>query len=323
MRIRGGVVLTGAAGFAGSYLAELLIAKGYRVYGVLAPGERLDNIRHIKNELTLDRFDITRANRVAAYLKKIKPRYIFHLAAFASVGQSFQRERLTYDVNFTGSLNMFEAAVGLAGLKRLAFVSSSECYGIFSPVGTLLTEDHPLNPVSPYGISKAAGEFLASYYTRQYRLPVTIGRAFNHTGPRQSEVFVVPSFCRQIAAIEAGHGRPMMKVGDLSVKRDLSDVRDVVNGYYLMAVRGRSGEIYQFSSGRAVAIKTVLEKLLRFSSADIKVDTDKGRFRKADIPVLRGSNKKAYKQLQWATQYRLHDTLSDTLEYWRKKLATV
>ncbi len=319
MSRRGDVVVTGVAGFAGSHLAELLLAKGYRVYGILAPGERLDNIRHIKNDLTLDRFDITKPARVDSYLRKIKPRYLFHLAAFASVGQSFRKERLTYDVNFTGSLNVFESAVGLTKLKRLVFIGSSECYGIFSPSGKLLTESQPLNPVSPYGISKAAGEFLAAYYARQYRLPVVIGRAFNHTGPRQSETFVVPSFCKQIAAIEAGHGRPVMKVGDLSVRRDLSDVRDVVGGYYLMAVRGKPGEVYQFSSGKAVAIKSVLEKLLHLSPVNIKVDTDTSRFRKADIPVLRGSNKKAYNQLQWRTQYRLQDTLHDTLEYWRDK----
>lgn len=319
MTRRGDVVVTGVAGFAGSYLAELLLAKGYRVYGVLAPGERLDNIRHIKNQLELDRFDITKPSRVDSYLKKVKPRYLFHLAAFASVGQSFRRERLTYDVNFTGSLNVFESAAGIAKLKQLVFISSSECYGIFSPTGRLLTESQPLNPVSPYGISKAAGEYLAAYYTRQYRLPVVIGRAFNHTGPRQSEVFVVPSFCKQIAEIETGKVRPLMKVGDLSVRRDLSDVRDVVNGYYLMAVRGTPGEVYQFSSGKAVSIKNVLETLLHLSPVDIKVDADKSRFRKADIPVLRGSNKKAYKQLQWRIQYRLQDTLRDTLEYWRDK----
>ncbi|UCD17597.1 MAG: GDP-mannose 4,6-dehydratase [Candidatus Zixiibacteriota bacterium] len=321
MKSRGRVILTGVAGFAGSYLAELLLAKGYEIYGLLAPGEKPDNIRHIKNDLKLERFNITRQNKISSYIKKIKPHYLFHLAAFASVGQSFRNERLTYDVNFTGSLNIFEAASGLHGkLKKLVFISSSECYGIFTPKNKILMESQPLNPISPYGISKAAAEHLALYYRRQYRLPAVIARSFNHTGPRQSEIFVVPSFCRQIAIIERRRSKAEMQVGNLSVKRDLSDVRDIVNGYYLAAVRGKAGDTFQFSSGRAVTIKTVLDGLLRLSARKIIVRTSRSRFRRTDIPVLRGGNDAARKKLGWQMQYSLQETLRDTLEYWREKV---
>ncbi len=316
--MKGRVLITGIAGFGGSYLAELMLEKGYRVFGLLAPGEKYDNINHIKNDLALDRFDITRAEKVSAYTKKVKPKYLFHLAAMASVGQSFSKERLTYDINFTGSLNVFEASTSqISRIRRLIVISSADCFGVFSPKNKLLKEDQPLAPISPYGISKAAMEYLAGYYHRQYRLPVVIARSFNHTGPRQSDTFVVPSFCKQIATIEKGRRKPIITVGNLDVKRDLSDVRDIVRGYYNMAVRGKPGEVYHLSSGKSVAIKTVLDRLLGMSPATIKVTRDKSRFRKADIPILCGDNSRAEKELGWVPKYKLSETLKDTLDFWR------
>jgi GDP-4-dehydro-6-deoxy-D-mannose reductase len=315
------VLITGIAGFGGSFLADLLNDKGYRLYGLLAPGEKTDNIRHLKRGIDLDRLDITSAGKVKAYVKKIKPRYLFHLAAMASVGQSFAKERLTYDVNFTGSLNIFEAAVSvLKDIRKLVVIGSADSYGAFRPVNRLLKEDQPFAPISPYGISKAAMEYLAEYYLRQYRLPVVIARPFNHTGPRQSDTFVVPSFCRQIASIEKGRKKPLMKVGNLEVKRDLSDVRDIVKGYYAIAVRGKPGEVYHLSSGRSVSIKAVLDRLRKMSSKEIKVTIDKSRFRKADIPILRGDNSKAGKELAWQPEYELSETLKDTLDFWRGRV---
>jgi GDP-4-dehydro-6-deoxy-D-mannose reductase len=313
-------LITGIAGFAGSYLAELLLAEGCDVFGFLAPGETKDNIKHISSNLTLDRFDILKKEKVAAFVSKVKPDYLFHLAAFSSVGRSFENERLTYEINFMGSLNVFEAAAGLgSSLKKLIFTSSADAYGLFGPKGKHLTEDQEFNPISPYGISKAAGEHLVRCYVRNHGLPAVIARAFNHTGPRQSETFVVPSFCKQIAVIERGQKKPTMSVGDLSAKRDLSDVRDIVYGYYLMALKGVPGEAYHLCSGRSVAIRAVLEKLLKMSSRSININVDKSRLRKSDIPVLKGDNLKAKMELGWYRRYSLNETLKDTLEYWRMR----
>jgi len=315
-------IITGIAGFAGSYLAELLIDRGYEVYGFLAPGEKRGNISHLGGKLNLDRFDIRKADKISRYVKSIKPAYIFHLAAFSSVGKSFASERLTYDINFIGTLNIFEAAMELQSkLEKLVFASSADIYGAFRPTGKILNESQPFNPNSPYGISKAAAEYLAQYYCNHHGLPVVISRSFNHTGPRHSETFVVPSFCRQIARIEKGGVKNIIAVGDLSTKRDLSDVRDIVNGYFLMARKGRPGEVFQLCSGRTVAIKTVLNKLLGMAAVPIKVKTDKSRLRKSDIPVLKGDNSRAKKQLGWENNYELEHTLSDTLQYWRDKLS--
>jgi GDP-4-dehydro-6-deoxy-D-mannose reductase len=148
---------------------------------------------------------------------------------------------------------------------------------------------------------------------------VVIARSFNHSGPRQNDNFVIPSFAKQIAAIEAGRRQPVINIGDLSARRDLSDVRDIVHGYRLLAEKGRPGEVYHFCCGKAVAIKSILDSLLKLTSRPIKAKTDKRLLRKTDIPVLRGSNRRIVKELGYKTRYTLKDTLSDTLNYWREK----
>lgn len=313
-------LITGIGGFAGSYLTEYLLSKNFEIFGILAPNEGIFNLRSVESRISLEQFDIADPSSLCKFTRQVLPDYIFHLAAMASVGRSIQLERETYHINFFGSLNILEAARLLKkDLKKIVLVSSADGYGKFKPSGKLLKETQPFAPVSPYGISKVMMEHLAGYYFAQHDVPAVIARSFNHTGPRQSDNFVVPSFCRQIAEIESGQKEPVIAVGDLSAKRDLSDVRDIVRGYYLLAAKGRAGEAYHFSSGAAVNIKAVLDRLLSFSDKKIKVKVDKKRLRKSDIPVLRGDYGKARKQLGWNPQYKLEQTLLDTLQYWRDR----
>jgi len=266
---RNRALITGIAGFAGSYLAEYLLSKDFEVYGILAPNEGISNLSAaggLEKRISLEQFDITDPSMLSKFSRQVAPEYIFHLAAMASVGRSIQLERETYHINFFGSLNVLEAARHLGkDLKKLIMISSADCYGKFKPAGKILKESQPFAPVSPYGISKAMMEHLAGYYLTQHGVPTVVARSFNHTGPRQSEYFVVPSFCRQIAAIEAGKQEATIAVGDLSAKRDLSDVRDIVRGYHLLATKGKAGEVYQLCSGKALSIRAVLDKLLSFS----------------------------------------------------------
>lgn len=312
--------ITGIAGFAGSFLAEELLASGFKVAGGLAKNESTRNIRAIKDDLQLYPLDILDAAKCLKLIDQLKPDYVFHLAALASVGRSFEQERMTFRVNFEGTLNVLEAARSVRRLKALLYVSSADAYGSFRPKNKTLTEDQPFNPISPYGISKAAAEYACRYYCRQHRLPVVVARSFNHSGPRQTDSFVVPAFARQVAAIEIGKQKPTLKVGDLSARRDLSDVRDIVRGYRLAATKGSPGEGYQLCSGKAVTIRSVVERLAAMSSKKIKVQVDKSRLRTADIPVLRGSNRKAAQQLGYVVRYSLRETLADTLDYWRVEM---
>ncbi len=312
--------ITGIAGFAGSYLAEELVADGWRVAGSLYPGEDQSNLAGIKDRINLIDLDILDAEACQKAVEPFSPDYIFHLAAFASVGKSFSAERLTLKVNVEGTLNLLEAARQLSSLKRFVLVSSADAYGLFSPKTKTLTEDQPLNPISPYGISKAAAEQITRYFHKQYGLPVTLARSFNHSGPRQVDSFVIPSFAKQIATIEAGRQEPILRVGDLSAKRDLSDVRDIVRGYRLLALKGTSGRTYQLCSGKAVAIDSVLKALLRLSTSKITIKTDPARMRKSDLPVLKGTNARAARELGFTVRYPLRETLRDTLDYWRSQI---
>ncbi len=312
--------ITGIAGFAGSYLAEELLACGYRVYGGLYPDESTQNLESVLNRVTLIQLDVMDPGNCWTAISAFKPAFVFHLAALASVGQSFDKERQTFRVNFEGTLNVLQAAMQVRNLKLVVVVSSSDCYGIFRPKNKTLTELQPLNPITPYGISKAAAEQTSLFYFRQHNLPVAVARSFNHSGPRQNENFVIPAFSKQIAAIEAGLQKPVLSVGDLSVKRDLSDVRDVTRGYRLLAEKGKPGRVYHFCSGKAVSIQRVLDSLLRLSSKKIRVKVDQSRLRKSDIPFLRGDNRRAVQELGYKPRYSLQTTLKDTLDYWREKL---
>jgi GDP-4-dehydro-6-deoxy-D-mannose reductase len=312
--------VTGIAGFAGSYLAEELVNAGWRVAGSVIPNEPLTNLAAVKDRIVLTTFDILDPQACQEAINRTSPDYIFHLAAVASVGKSFSAERATLRVNVEGTLNLLEAARQKAGLKRFIFVSSADIYGLFSPKTKTLTEDQPLNPVSPYGISKAAAERTALYFHKQYNLPVVVARSFNHSGPRQVDAFVIPSFARQIALIEAGKQDPVLHVGDLSAKRDLSDVRDIVCGYRLLAEKGTPGRVYQLCSGKAVAINSILKGLLKLSAKDIEVRPDPSRMRKSDIPVLRGTHARATRELGFSIRYSIDETLRDTLNYWRDQI---
>lgn len=312
--------ITGIAGFAGSYLAEELIAAGFRVSGARYKTESLQNLRGIRKQVDLVSLDILKADKCRQLITKLKPDYVFHLAAMASVGESFSRLTTTFRINCEGTINVLDAASELRGLKSFLFVSSSDIYGLFRPVNKTLTESQPVNPVSPYGISKAAAEQVCRHYFRTQKLPAIMIRAFNHSGPRQTDSFVIPAFARQVAMIEAGLQKPVLKVGDLSARRDLSDVRDIVRGYRLAATKGKPGEVYQLCSGKAVPIQKVVDLLVAGSTRKIRQQVDKTRLRPAEIPILRGSCRKATQQLGYEVRYNLRDTVADTLDFWRNEI---
>ncbi|MCD6249583.1 MAG: GDP-mannose 4,6-dehydratase [candidate division Zixibacteria bacterium] len=315
--------ITGIAGFAGSYLAEELLAAGFQVSGARYKTESIRNLKAISKQIELVSLDILNPDKCRQVISKLKPDYVFHLAAMASVGESFDRMTTTFRINCEGTINVLEAARASKKLKSFMFVSSSDIYGAFSPVNKTLTETQPVNPISPYGISKSAAEQVCRHYFRRYNFPVIMIRAFNHSGPRQTDTFAIPSFARQVATIEAGQQKPVMKVGDLSARRDLSDVRDIVRGYRLAATLGKPGEVYQLCSGKAVPIQKVVDLLIAGSTSKIRLQVDKKRLRPAEIPVLRGSRRKATQQLGYEVRYSLKDTVIDTLNFWRNELGLV
>jgi GDP-4-dehydro-6-deoxy-D-mannose reductase len=254
---------------------------------------------------------------VLSLLKEVRPDRIVHLAARSSVADSLRDPWGTFAVNAGGTVSLLEAAAAAAPEARILIVGSAEAYGEVREDELPLTEDRPLMPLTPYGISKAAAEQVALFYGRTRGLDVVVARAFNHTGPGQEPTFVCSDFARQIARIEAGRGAAVMRVGDLTARRDFADVRDVVRAYGLILERGNPGEIYNVCSGKARSIGEILDILRGFADTSIAVEADPARGRSEDVPTLVGSFAKLETAAGWRPEIPLERTLKDLLDYWR------
>jgi len=307
--------ITGIAGFVGQHLAAYLTAEGHEAVGLaLAAGRRSDaRPAWVK----VHEGDICHGERVRALLKEVRPERIVHLAARASVADSLRDPWGTFAVNAGGTVSLLEAAAAAAPVARILIIGSAEAYGEVREEELPLTEGRPLQPLTPYGISKAATEQLARFYGRARRLRVVVARAFNHTGPGQEPTFVCSDFARQIARIEAGLGSAVIRVGDLTARRDFSDVRDVVRAYVLLLEKGDAGEVYNVCSGKAWSIGEILDILRGLAESPIAVEADPTRGRSEDVPTLVGSFAKLEAATGWRPGIPLERTLKDLLDFWR------
>lgn len=313
-------LITGITGFAGSHLAEVLLAEGLEVHGTKRVRSPLDNIETVREQVQLADCELTDAGAVRALLEQVQPQLIFHLAAQSYVLTSWTYPAYTLFNNLGAEISMLEAVRSLQLDASIHLAGSSEEYGKVEPDELPLTEESPLRPLSPYGVSKVAQDLLGYQYFQSYGLKIVRTRAFNHTGPRRGVVFATSNFARQIAEIEAGKREPVIKVGNLSAKRDFSDVRDVVRAYYLVATRGTPGEVYNVCSGRAVTIETMLNMLLAEARVQVEVQVDPERLRPSDVQVLQGDATKIEQELGWKPAIPLQQSLADLLDYWRTRL---
>lgn len=314
-------LITGITGFAGSHLAEYLLKRGdVEVYGTMRWRSRKENIAGIIDRIHLLECDLADASSVERTITEVRPDRIFHLAAQSFVPTSWHAPAETLYTNIIGQLNIFEA-VRRSGLSpRIQIACSSEEYGLVHPQEIPITEENPLRPLSPYGVSKVGQDLLGFQYHRSYGLFVVRTRAFNHTGPRRGEVFMTSTFARQIAEIEAGRREGVVRVGNLKARRDLSDVRDVVRGYWLSLEKGEPGEVYNICSGRAWEAGEILDMLLKMARVRVRVEVDQSRLRPSDVPVLLGSCEKFRRQTGWQPEIPLQQTLRDLLDYWRERI---
>jgi GDP-4-dehydro-6-deoxy-D-mannose reductase len=292
--------VTGASGFVGRWLLDHLQASGDEV---LAP-----------------EVNVTDSDAVRLAIEGARPDAIYHLAALAHVGESWGLPRQTFDVNAAGTLNLLEAARSLTPLPTVLLVGSAEVYGRVTAGELPLREDAPLRPVSPYAVSKVSAEFLGLQAHLAYGLPVIRVRAFNHIGPGQAPTFVVSSLARQIADAQR-RGGSSIRVGNLTPRRDFTDVRDVVRAYRLLVQRANAGEVYNVCTGEAVAIAEVVETLLEISGARLEIVQDPERVRAVDVPVLVGDPDRLQRVTGWRPEHRLRASLADVLDYWQSELA--
>lgn len=315
------VLITGITGFVGSHLADYCLTKpDVEVYGTIRWRSKRDNIYHIEDKINLHECDIKDAVSVQNMLKKVKPHYIFHLAAQSFVPTSWHAPAETLNTNIIGEVNLFEAVRDLGLDPIIQVAGSSEEYGLADENELPITEENPLRPLSPYAVSKIAQDFLGYQYYKSYGIRVIRTRAFNHTGPRRGEVFVVSNFAKQIAEIEAKIKEPVIKVGNLKSRRDFTDVRDMVKAYWLAVENCKPGEVYNISSGKATSIKEILNKLIKMSEVEIRVAKDPERMRPSDVDVLIGDSTKFRELTGWKPEIPFQKTLEDTLNYWREKV---
>jgi len=307
--------ITGIEGFVGHYLAQNLLDNGHQVGGSFIDVQAASDLTE---KYKLYQVDLRRPEQIDKAIKDFCPQAIFHLAAQSSPALSFKNPQLTFEVNLIGTVNLLEAVRGLTEKCRLVLISSCEVYGPTAG-DKPLSETEPYNPISPYASSKVFQEITCLQYFRTYGLETVVVRPFPHTGPGQPASFALPSFARQIAGIEKGRREPVITVGNLSARRDISDVRDVVQAYRLLAEKGRPGEIYNVSSGQAVSMEEALKLILKMSKVSIQTETDPSLLRPADVPLLWGDPSKLKTETGWEPSYQFKDTLENLLDYWRKQ----
>jgi GDP-4-dehydro-6-deoxy-D-mannose reductase len=313
--------ITGINGFAGSHLTEFLLGKGYEVSGLIFEKNKTEKVSGFIKKIRLYEGDVKDYGLLKDVLEESHPEEIYHLAGLSHVQHSWKNEWETYKVNFLGTYNLLEAIKELRLNAKVLIVGSSDEYGKVKPDQLPIREDYPLMPLSPYGVSKACQELLALRYARSEGIHVVVVRAFNHTGPRQEPYFVCSDFAKQIVEADMELRQPVINVGDLMSERDFTDVRDVVEAYYLLLKKGKSGDVFNVCSGKALSIRWVLDRLLGFSNKVLTIKEDPKRLRSVDITVRVGDNNKIKEATGWQPEIPMEKTLEDLYKYWQEKVS--
>lgn len=307
---RAAVLVTGAAGFAGSHLVEELASAGEAVTAWHRPGGAPPCAAA---GVTWQPVDLLDAAAVDSAIAGLRPDLVYHCAGAAHVGRSWATTADTLAVNVRGTHHLLEA-LRRAGLPARVLIPGSAA--VYASADGPLAEQHRLAPASPYAVSKLAQEMLALHAAGD-GARVFIARAFNHFGPRQDPLFVASGFARRIADAEAGRWPPEIAVGNLDARRDMTDVRDTVRAYRLIVERGRTARPYNVCSGRAIRIRDLLDLLLARARVPIRVHADPARYRPHDVPLVLGDPSRVRDEVGWKPEIPLERSLDDLLAYWR------
>ena len=285
---------------------------GHEVYGTTVGSQA------VPKGVTSITCDVRKLSDVEAAIDKSKPDRVFHLAAQSFPTVSWEKPVETFDINVNGTINLFETLKKKKMNPVVLVACSSAEYGLVKENEVPVKEDHILLPLHPYGVSKAAQDLLSYQYFKNFGLRAIRVRIFNTTGPAKTND-VCSDFIRQIVKIEKGELPPVLKVGNLEPRRDITDVRDMVDAFWTATEKAEIGEVYNLCSMKAYRIRDLLDKMLALSTIKIKVEVDPAKLRPTDEPIIMGDNTKFVKKTGWTPKIPVEKTLEDTLDYWRAR----
>ena len=312
------ILVTGAAGFAGSHLIDRLAAQGLPIVGWHRSGGRVPRPRA---GIEWQALDVLNRDEVRAAMLRIAPTAVYHCAGASNVGRAWNRAEETLAINVRGTQFVLEAAVEAgAKLGRRVPVLVPSSAMVYRRADRPLSEGDPLEPPNPYGLTKLAVELLAARMVAE-GADIRIVRPFNHIGARQYPSFVASDFARQIVEIERGRRDPEIVVGNLEARRELTDVRDTVHAYELVMANGVSGRPYNVSSGTAWSVRELLDRLIAHARVSVRVRVDPAKFHPNDLPLLVGDPTRIQTELGWHPSIPLDDTLDNVLDYWRTEMS--
>jgi GDP-4-dehydro-6-deoxy-D-mannose reductase len=322
------ILVTGATGFVGSHLLDLALAKGgHEIHATRRWSSRTSLIEHIPDLERRVRFhvcDLTDPFSVHDVVARVKPDAVFHLGAQSFVSPSWEQPDAYFRTNALGTLYLLEALRRLGLTKtRVLVPGSGEEYGDVPESELPITTATVLRPVNPYAVSKVAQDLLGYEHHVSYGLHVVRVRAFNHEGPRRDRVFALPRFAWQIARIEAGRAEPVIEIGNIDALRNWTDVRDMVKAYWLALERCPPGELFLVGSDQVATVRACLERMLALSPAggSLRMETKAELVRPTEVRRLVADVAPFRRVTGWEPSIPLDQTLRDTLDYWRARVA--
>jgi GDP-mannose 4,6-dehydratase len=319
-------LITGIGGFVASHLADLLLEKGEEVYGTYRWTEDLGNIKHIRDKIKLIPMDLNDLSSCLSCIENVKPDYVYHLAAQSYPSDSFIYPKVTIETNVIGTFNLLEAIRYVRdkqGVDPVIHVcSSSEVYGLVKAEDVPITENQKFNPANPYAVGKVGTDMLALMYYTNYKLKTIRTRMFTHTGPRRVMMSAECNFAKQIARIEKGLQKPVIKHGNLDSIRTWADVRDAVRAYYVLVRKCKPGEVYNIGGNTTKNIGEMLDYLISLSPSKEHIikELDPALLRPYDVTLQIPDCSKFKNETGWQPHYTFEQTMQDLLNWWRKNV---
>jgi GDP-4-dehydro-6-deoxy-D-mannose reductase len=307
------VIVTGASGFVGKYLVQLLLQHNHTVIAI-----GINNSAFLKEmNVPIYKIDIVDATALKSCFKNEQPDAVVHLAAISNIPITWNKPELTIDINIHGTVNVLETLYQVNPKATLLNIGSGDEYGLAAKSGVPLTEDVLCQPQNPYSISKYCAEQLVLQLGKRYHMHVIHVRPFNHFGPGQARGFVTADFASQIAAIERGEQKPVIRVGDISASRDFTFVSDVVTAYVTLLEDDVPSGVYNICSGKARKIQDILDELISLSNKHIDIEIDPEKFRPSEVPFFVGNCDKLKNTIKWNPYHSFKEGMYEVLNYWR------